>query len=486
MRWKVIYLASEELRPHKMFRKTHFSFCFHSMNRIFHVSLLFAISLLVMGQTTAKSIQAVSAKTQEPSPMFNSSSTGSYPHSNAELRKSIRSFSAEVDRRVSAVGYPGGSSIAEVAQKLTAGLPSDLARLNALYRWVTRYIEYDVDAYFSGDLRSAVGAGNTFTRGKAVCDGYAALLQQMGGAAGLQIEKVDGYAKGYGYAVGVMTGGANHAWNAVNLDGRWYLLDSTWDAGSLNDSGLFSRNTGRWNYFLADPQLFITSHFPENPKWQLLQSPVDLNAFLAMASVPPGIIDLGVDISKHSRVHIDGVASPFEFDFGANVQQLSGRLRSGSKEVEGVWALQLCRPDNHLKLLFSAPKAGNYVATLFVAGNSADVKSNDAISYNITFSDVASYPKGFPYAFTDYYAHHVVLVEPLSGVLQAGKLVHFRLKSDGAQKMMITQNSKPVAHLLLENGYFTGDVTLSPGEAGLFANYGNGNSYAGLLKYQVE
>ena len=55
---------------------------------------------------------------------------------------------------------------------------------------------------------------------KASCDGYSSLHQDVGAIAGLEIEKVDGYAKGYGYAVGVMTGGANHAWNVVNLDGR--------------------------------------------------------------------------------------------------------------------------------------------------------------------------------------------------------------------------------------------------------------------------
>jgi hypothetical protein len=456
------------------------------MTQIFYYSLLFVITLTVMGQTTAKAAQSPVVTIQEQSGVVNVSSSRSSQQSNAELRKSVGSFSAEVDRRVSAVGYPGGNSLAIVAQKLTAELPGDLARLYAIYRWITTYIEYDVDAYLSGDLRSAVGAANTFHRGKAVCDGYSSLLQEMGAVAGLEIEKVEGYAKGYGYAVGVMKGGANHAWNAVNLDGRWYLLDSTWDAGSIDDSGHFSRKSGKWNYFLVDPQFFITSHFPENPTWQLLQKPVTLNKFFEMASLPPGMIDLGVDISNHSLAHIDAAVAPYRFDFGAGVQQLSGRLRAGSKEVKGAWALQLRQPDNHVKLLFSAPKAGDYVATVFVSEKSTDNKSSDAISYNITFADVALYPKGFPFAFTDYYAHHVVLVEPLSGVVPAGKPVRFRLKSDGAQKMIITQHSTPVAHLLLEGGYFTGDVTLSPGEAGVFANYGNGNSYAGLLNYKVE
>lgn len=55
--------------------------------------------------------------------------------------------------------------------------------------------------------------------------------------AGIQCMKLSGYSKGYGYKMGqTFTGDSDHAWNAVYLDGRWHLLDSTWGSGAVDDS----------------------------------------------------------------------------------------------------------------------------------------------------------------------------------------------------------------------------------------------------------
>lgn len=49
--------------------------------------------------------------------------------------------------------------------------------------------------------------------------------------------KLSGYSKGYGYKIGqTFQGNSDHAWNAVYLDGRWHLLDSTWGSGTVDDT----------------------------------------------------------------------------------------------------------------------------------------------------------------------------------------------------------------------------------------------------------
>jgi len=49
--------------------------------------------------------------------------------------------------------------------------------------------------------------------------------------------KLSGYSKGYGYKIGqTFQGNSDHAWNAVYLDGRWHLLDSTWGSGTVDDA----------------------------------------------------------------------------------------------------------------------------------------------------------------------------------------------------------------------------------------------------------
>lgn len=49
--------------------------------------------------------------------------------------------------------------------------------------------------------------------------------------------KLSGHSKGNGYKMGqTFTGDSDHTWNAVYLDGRWHLLDSTWGSGAVDDS----------------------------------------------------------------------------------------------------------------------------------------------------------------------------------------------------------------------------------------------------------
>lgn len=55
--------------------------------------------------------------------------------------------------------------------------------------------------------------------------------------AGVQCMTVPGYSKGLGYQPGQsFSGEFDHAWNAVFLEGRWHLVDSTWGSGLVDSS----------------------------------------------------------------------------------------------------------------------------------------------------------------------------------------------------------------------------------------------------------
>ena len=65
---------------------------------------------------------------------------------------------------------------------------------------------------------------------------------------------------------------ANHSWNAVKLDGKWYLCDATWASGIVhpfNYGFKFSYNNG---LFLTDPKFFALTHFPIDARWMLLDA----------------------------------------------------------------------------------------------------------------------------------------------------------------------------------------------------------------------
>lgn len=105
---------------------------------------------------------------------------------------------------------------------------SDMEKVKAIYGWVTRNIRYDYGALdvdpsdrrygYAGTIHSAI-----FAR-QAICHGYSILLKEMLNEAGVDCM----------YVSGPTIGGA-HAWNTIRIDGKWYLCDSTWDAGNTDD-----------------------------------------------------------------------------------------------------------------------------------------------------------------------------------------------------------------------------------------------------------
>ena len=174
--------------------------------------------------------------------------------------------------------------------------PWKLAR--AVHDYVSDRVAYDVDAYRNG-VYPPQDADTTFRTRRSVCAGYAALFTAIGTAAGLTVETVVGRARGM-----VDTGmGEGHAWNAVKLDGRWHLVDTTWDAGYVNADG-FHKRYGTM-YFLTPPEAFVTKHFPDEARWQLLDAPRSPGEFMRAPSLDPEFFAHGLRLVTPDRAESD-------------------------------------------------------------------------------------------------------------------------------------------------------------------------------------
>ncbi|OXB83445.1 UNVERIFIED_CONTAM: hypothetical protein H355_006292 [Colinus virginianus] len=170
-------------------------------------------------------------------------------------------------------------SVEELVQILLKQARTDLEKVRAIWMWICHHIEYDVVGFHNKSLRLCEPT-DVLRTGKSVCEGYAGLFQKMCSVAGIQCMKLSGYSKGYGYKIGQsFQGNSDHAWNAVYLDGRWHLLDSTWGSGIVDDAS--TKFTFRYNefYFLTHPALFVNNHFPDNSNWQLLKPTLTLKQF---------------------------------------------------------------------------------------------------------------------------------------------------------------------------------------------------------------
>ena len=139
-------------------------------------------------------------------------------------------------------------------------------------------------------------------RKHAVCEGYANLYKAIAQAIGLEVERIDGYAKAYGYRPGQKIVGTqpNHSWNAVKIDGEWALLDVTWGAG-YSDGGrghLMSHKAFSPYWFNVNKYEFMFMHYPQNEQWLQVSQKVTLKQFEEMPFVQPAFFQMGFDAKE--------------------------------------------------------------------------------------------------------------------------------------------------------------------------------------------
>ena len=258
-------------------------------------------------------------------------------------------------------------SVETLAQYLIEPAKNDLDKVRAIYRWITSFIAYDVESFFYGTYGDLSAAGVLRSR-KSVCSGYANLFYALAGYANLKVVIIEGYAKGYGYNIGDdIAGDANHAWNAVQIDGEWHLIDSTWGAGYLNNENKFTREFQE-HYFLTEPDAFIYDHFPIDSNWQLLKRTLYIRDYEQMVFVFPGFFNYGLSIVSHSKGIIkakDEVSIEFKANKDVSVlctllldNEETGDFISTQGHKDEIFSINIILPERGEYDLYIALKEG--------------------------------------------------------------------------------------------------------------------------------
>ena len=171
--------------------------------------------------------------------------------------------------------------ISENVQLLTEYLikpaTNDYEKIRGIYTWIISNIQYDKAAYNADFYRINKTNKDILKRRKAICFGYAKLLEEMCIYANIESHLIIGYAKET-HSFSENYDEINHAWNAVKLDKKWFLIDATWAAGSRLSNNSFSQLSEN-SYFLSNPKNFVKNHLPAYRIWQLLDCPIDLETF---------------------------------------------------------------------------------------------------------------------------------------------------------------------------------------------------------------
>ncbi|HMT28940.1 MAG TPA: hypothetical protein PKD91_06655, partial [Bacteroidia bacterium] len=71
---------------------------------------------------------------------------------------------------------------------------------------------------------------------------------------------------------------SGHTWNVIFLNKQWFQVDVTWGAGGVNRQRKYVKQYSE-NYFLQNPDVFLSEHYPFDPMWQLKDYPVTLKEY---------------------------------------------------------------------------------------------------------------------------------------------------------------------------------------------------------------
>lgn len=153
-----------------------------------------------------------------------------------------------------------------LAMRICAGKLTDYEKAQAIHDWVTSQICYDEDEARKDDAAKEQSAHVVLQRGRAVCEGYARLVAELARAAGLPCKII--YGRGTAPEAGAELSAdetdealPNHAWNEIWANGRWVIVDTTWDAAGIYRNGSYLRNGSRGRtYFDISPEAFSATH----------------------------------------------------------------------------------------------------------------------------------------------------------------------------------------------------------------------------------
>ncbi len=223
-----------------------------------------------------------------------------------------------VDNRAAHFPAAVTGSTVELATYIRHNFNSDGARIRAAYRWVTSNIRYDKDSmlYINWSKENDDKIAATLRRRKGVCDNFASVFTDLLLKMNIPAFVVNGSCR---TSTGILS--QPHSWAAVKMKEDWLLCDPTWDIGYTNST----------RYFLIQPAVFIETHWPFDPLWQLLPHPFSYIEFENGMSYP--------DADKPQLSISDSVNAFMVLD---NLQQLESsarRMRAAgtAREAQKNW-----------------------------------------------------------------------------------------------------------------------------------------------------
>lgn len=144
------------------------------------------------------------------------------------------------------------------------------------------------------------------------------------------------------YEIGADFKKQRKTWTAALLDGDWRLIDVRWiceaaygvtknnwrliedEKGKVSAKRAMQENRGTFKthcrfrefYFLADPEIFIFDHFPDEEKWQLLARPISYEEAKDLAAIRSDFFQQQLSLKSHPNANVTSEDGSVTFEIG--------------------------------------------------------------------------------------------------------------------------------------------------------------------------
>ena len=338
----------------------------------------------------------------------------------------------------------------------------DEQKVYLAFYWITKNIVYDYDGLAAGTV--SYSPEQSFPKRTTVCSGYSRLFRDLLLSMNYpesKILNIVGYSKGSGYSV-FTPPESNHEWNAVEINGKWCLIDTTWAAGGTSEY-----------YLCTPPECFVRDHFPySNESLQFLQSPITLTKFHEIIDTDIGFCKKKVDIIEDKAIQNicgkgkliiknkkRGIYSNIEFipeyDDG-NISYFVNRIDDG---------FQIDLSINN-KGLFECLVLYNRSFLAFIYFNCTE-EPKEKIYYPSVSDEFTSYLDA-------------KLISPLNGHLKKGEKYNFEIKINNIDNLTIEQGDDEIFMTKNGNTFKEEDVYIHSDSIYIFTGNKRFISYVGI------
>ncbi|MFD1139761.1 transglutaminase domain-containing protein [Larkinella insperata] len=200
-------------------------------------------------------------------------------------------------------------NIAALSDYLTTPARTDMDKVRVIYAWMVSHIRYDMAAVNNRGSQRYYSeleyANRVLRQRKGLCTGYSLLFKYLLKRAGVEAITIRGYARTEDREAGNPVKMIDHEWNAVNIEDEWFLLDLAWAVTTASE-GEGSNDF----YFLTPPELFVSQHFPTDPRWQLLGQPLTKSEFDRFPKLYDPYFQLGFspNFPREGQLRVQGTA----------------------------------------------------------------------------------------------------------------------------------------------------------------------------------